>query len=197
MESAMAPMTKWYAALKFLHTSLLFCSDAIKNCENRPIIFVAHSLGGLVVKQVSAHAPISQALHEHCLTRFLQALIIAKSNAQYENISKSTYGLVFFGVPHQGGNGAGIGVIAKNLVASITGNAHNSLVESLKENSVFSDTQRKLFKDQLLNYRIMTFVEGRPTKFKKIGGIFRSATSKVCAYEPPCFSLPHHLLVTF
>lgn len=51
---------------------------------HRPLIFVAHSLGGLLVKQ---------------------ALIEARLNERkYSCLKASTYGLVFFATPHAGGN---------------------------------------------------------------------------------------------
>ena len=50
---------------------------------HRPLIFVAHSLGGLLVKQ---------------------ALIEARLNERYRCLKASTYGLVFFATPHAGGN---------------------------------------------------------------------------------------------
>ena len=51
----------------------------------RPIIFVAHSLGGIVCKK---------------------ALILAKEDARYHDICSSTAGILFFGTPH-GGPGSG------------------------------------------------------------------------------------------
>ena len=50
---------------------------------HRPLIFVSHSLGGVLVKQ---------------------ALIEARLNQRYRCVKASTYGLVFFATPHAGGN---------------------------------------------------------------------------------------------
>lgn len=49
--------------------------------EQRPIIFVAHSLGGIVCKR---------------------ALIMANANPIYEAIKANTVGILFFGTPHRG-----------------------------------------------------------------------------------------------
>ena len=49
--------------------------------EPRPIIFVAHSLGGIVCKR---------------------ALIMANENPVYEAIKANTVGILFFGTPHRG-----------------------------------------------------------------------------------------------
>ena len=52
-----------------------------KGQERRPIIFIAHSLGGIVCKQ---------------------ALTLAKENSKFNSILDSTVGIVFFGTPHRG-----------------------------------------------------------------------------------------------
>lgn len=80
---------------------------------------MAHSLGGLVVKQ---------------------ALVTAKNNDGYKNIRAATTGLCFFAVPYQGGHGASLGIIAKNIVVSLTGDSKNNLVESLQRNSLFQES---------------------------------------------------------
>ncbi len=116
---------------------------------NVPIIFVAHSLGGLVVKQ---------------------ALVTAKIDDTYNNLRKATYGLVFFAVPHQGGHGAGLGAIAKNIVLSLTGDANNDLIESLKSNSLFQENQTAFFKHQLEDYQIVSVCEDKPTKLTRFLG---------------------------
>ena len=104
------------------------CSTVLKGTSKSnykvPIIFVAHSLGGLVVKQV---------------------LVISKNDDTYAGLREATYGLVFFAVPHRGGNGADLGTIAKNIVTSLAGSASNDLIESLKSNSLFSRMSGRLF----------------------------------------------------
>ncbi|KAK9439998.1 ankyrin repeat protein [Metarhizium brunneum] len=49
--------------------------------DERPILFIGHSLGGLAVKM---------------------ALVKASNEARYENILRQCYGVAFFGTPHQG-----------------------------------------------------------------------------------------------
>lgn len=46
------------------------------DCQTRPIIFIAHSLGGIIVKK---------------------ALIDAQANVEYQNLDGATLGIVFFG----------------------------------------------------------------------------------------------------
>jgi len=52
-----------------------------ENETRRQIIFIAHSLGGIIVKQ---------------------ALFLARIEPQYTSICKYTIGIVFFGTPHRG-----------------------------------------------------------------------------------------------
>ena len=96
--------------------------------------------------------------------------MIAKNNDLYSDLRKATYGLVFFAVPHQGGNGASLGAIAKNIVNSITGDANNDLIESLKSNALFQENQAAFFKHQLEDYQIVSICENRPTKLTKLFG---------------------------
>ena len=55
---------------------------------DRPIIFVGHSLGGLVIKQ----ALITAREHEHTLSE----------DDEYAKILRNTVGIVFLGTPHRG-----------------------------------------------------------------------------------------------
>jgi hypothetical protein len=55
---------------------------------NRPLIFLGHSLGGIVIKQALINAfPIDPLKHDH---------------TPWRDISESTKHLFFFGVPSQG-----------------------------------------------------------------------------------------------
>ncbi len=46
------------------------------DCQTRPIIFIAHSLGGIIVKK---------------------ALVDAQANVAYQSLDEATLGIVFFG----------------------------------------------------------------------------------------------------
>ncbi|CAI4213869.1 unnamed protein product [Parascedosporium putredinis] len=53
--------------------------------KSQPIIFIAHSLGGIIVKQ---------------------ALLSAKTELRYQSIQQNTLGIIFFGTPHRGSDKA-------------------------------------------------------------------------------------------
>jgi hypothetical protein len=69
--------------------------------KNRPIIFIGHSMGGILILQVLIFDSCSFI---HILTLGTQALIKSKSGTQYlyHSTFTSTRQLFLFGVPHQG-----------------------------------------------------------------------------------------------
>ncbi|KAI0383731.1 hypothetical protein F5Y04DRAFT_249567 [Hypomontagnella monticulosa] len=81
---------------------------------NRPLVFICHSLGGLIVKK---------------------ALVLSAIDRKYEPILRSTHGIVFFGTPHNGGNYAGVGSIISNIGRSLLGNPSNDFINALSRNS--------------------------------------------------------------
>jgi triacylglycerol esterase/lipase EstA (alpha/beta hydrolase family) len=109
-----------------------------EDAEERPIIFVAHSLGGIIVKR---------------------ALVEAKLDDTYKAIRDATYGIAFFGTPHQGGNFAKLGDIAASIVRGVLHNPKNTFMEALKKDSLFSDTLVDDFRHQLEDYFVLSFYE--------------------------------------
>ncbi|KAF2176906.1 hypothetical protein K469DRAFT_721172 [Zopfia rhizophila CBS 207.26] len=83
--------------------------------SRRPIMFVAHSLGGIIVKSALIHSDAAQqgALEEH------------------QSIKLSTYGIIFMGTPHQGGSGVALGKLMANI-ASVFVAADDRLLQHLK-----------------------------------------------------------------
>ncbi|CAF3468047.1 unnamed protein product [Fusarium graminearum] len=90
----------------------------LTDSSERPIIFIAHSLGGIVVKSALIHSDAARqgALPEH------------------RSIKLSTYGILFMGTPHQGGNGVQLGRILTN-VASVFVPADDRLLKHLERDS--------------------------------------------------------------
>lgn len=73
------------------------------SCRGRPLIFVAHSLGGIIVKG---------ALNESRQMTYQPA---------YTDLSQSCYAIVFMGTPHLGANIADWGDILANVVGALPG----------------------------------------------------------------------------
>ena len=155
---------------------------------HRPLIFISHSLGGLLVKQ---------------------ALIEARLNdRKYRCLRASTCGLVFFATPHAGGNKcvcfgveiykyihcmeacadsgtctrAGVASIASKICSAMTGEPSNSLLATLEKDSLLNEISSDQFHHQINDYEILSFYETKPMDVKiKQRKIFPQITSMVRA----------------
>ncbi|KAK1835683.1 hypothetical protein QBC39DRAFT_340870 [Podospora conica] len=116
----------------------------------RPLIFIAHSLGGLLVKQ---------------------CLIKAKMDANFATLFSAVKGLVFFGVPHAGGNEKLLlmGKVAKSALDLAGGNVRFSskdesdFLEAITGGSPSSDNLTELFRGINSHCPIVSFYENKPT----------------------------------
>jgi hypothetical protein len=98
------------------------------NCADRPIIFVAHSLGGLLVKE---------------------ALVESKkqlNNSFKAAVYKYTPGIIFFGTPHRGSDDAKWGLIL-STIASAAFDTNNKVVRVLGPDSEVLDKLARDFQD--------------------------------------------------
>ncbi|KAK4861847.1 hypothetical protein LT330_003882 [Penicillium expansum] len=124
------------------------------------VIFVGHSLGGLVIKQ---------------------ALLNAKEDPKYTSIRSATSGLVFFGTPHRGAKAVELGKIAARVARFVSkGHASNDLLNSLEHNSLFTRQMTDRFRHQLEDYRVVSFIEGKEVQ---IGGIGPASISHLVVDE--------------
>ncbi|SLM33335.1 P-loop containing nucleoside triphosphate hydrolase [Lasallia pustulata] len=112
-----------------------------EQAEARPIVFVAHSLGGILFQRAFFEATL--------LDSFL-------------SIRVSTYGFSFFGTPHQGGNFAKLGDIAASIIRGVIRNPSSTFMEALKKDSLFSDTLVRDFRHQREDYHVLSFFETLP-----------------------------------
>ena len=113
--------------------------------ERRPIIFVAHSLGGLIVKQ---------------------ALIESRKQIHHDDlldVYRSTVTIVFFGTPHRGSPDAGWGEILTSIAKGLQFDTNAAILNDLSSSSGGSKLD-ELMKDfiDILNeakIQICTFTE--------------------------------------
>jgi len=118
-----------------------------EDVAHRPIIFFCHSLGGLVIKR---------------------ALVIAQTTKEYADLKNATYGIVFFGTPHRGGNLVPLGKFVSWVIRYVTpGKAKNNLLDNLEKNGFFAEELREDFRQQLESYRLISYFEEDNTR---IGG---------------------------
>ncbi|KAH8899526.1 WD40 repeat-like protein [Thozetella sp. PMI_491] len=124
-----------------VNSLLQWLSLGRKSAERRPLVFLCHSLGGLVVKE---------------------ALIEAKANERFAAIAGATCLLVFFATPHQGSGLASLGDIAARIVQTVSQAPRNDLLEALKKTS--EEAQRRFKKARHLfdKYYVVSFYEEQP-----------------------------------
>ena len=123
--------------------------------SNRPIIFVAHSLGGIIVKQ---------------------ALVWAHREPQYQTIKKHTLGVVFFGTPHRGSDKANYGKILANVATGMMHKPKSKLINALQNNSEQLMRLTSEFKFEAPDMEIMTFYETKPM------GLFSGLVSRLGSF---------------
>ncbi|PMD42291.1 hypothetical protein L207DRAFT_485775 [Hyaloscypha variabilis F] len=124
--------------------------SSVENGSTRPIVFVCHSLGGILVKKALILA------HEH------------SSDENYRNIVDNTKGIAFLGVPHRGSDAAWwFSFAASSLKGATLGmSTHTVLVKDLQKASPALATISKQFVERGRSLQIYTFYETR-----KLSGI--------------------------
>lgn len=109
----------------------------------RPIVFVCHSLGGIVVKKALVLA------HER------------SSNPGFKDILANSRAIAFLGVPHRGSKTADYTSILANAlkVASVGTSTNTALLAGLKKNSPMLEDISKQFVERGKDLKIYTFYE--------------------------------------
>ena len=130
--------------------------------EERPIIFVAHSLGGIVLKNVSLQKVVYLwSIYKITCKALVHAHLASKENLFFHKaVSLSTYGIIFLGTPHQGTQSAELASILLNIQA-ITRPLNDALVKHLSRNSEALEQQLSQFvsisKDIVIKFGFETY----------------------------------------
>ncbi|KAI3391627.1 hypothetical protein diail_7028 [Diaporthe ilicicola] len=108
--------------------------------ESRPIIFICHSLGGIVVKK---------------------AIIRAHEKYRYHNLLRSVHGIMFFGTPHRGSSLANWSTVLSNVAnfASLGSKTNWKLSQNLQTESGQLQEISKSFVDRAKSLQIISFYE--------------------------------------
>lgn len=123
-----------------------------KHEMHRPLLFVAHSLGGLVVKQ---------------------AIINTKLSTRFQALHKSTYSIMFFSTPHKDSDKANYAKMVAGILSFFTGEPRNKeLMDSLCKDSFFSTQSRDDFRRMVEKLKVVSFFETKPTELKQARGLF-------------------------
>ncbi|KAK5098937.1 hypothetical protein LTR70_000944 [Exophiala xenobiotica] len=132
----------------------LYSNRSLKNAVERPIIFVVHSLGGLVAKQCLIY---SRSI-EH------------QNSAHLRSIYLSTYGILFMGTPHNGSDLAKWGSLLQSIASATLPrklfDSSSHLVEDLKKNNETLQNINRQFTEIMPRLHVFYFYEARPMDLK-------------------------------
>ena len=142
--------------------------------SDRPLIFIGHSFGGLVIEQAVVQAN--------------------SAGGRYEYLVKLLGGLVFLGTPHQGSKSQKWGSIMANL-ANLIDYGESGLMNEVDEKSMkifdlISNFKKIMISMDLAKTAVVCFYENRPTNYlsrvMKTGKwIQRQTSSMVRMFEIP------------
>jgi tetratricopeptide (TPR) repeat protein len=109
---------------------------------DRPIVFVCHSLGGIVVKQCLVEAHNADDVHGSILMH--------------------TRAVAFFGTPHAGGHGARLGDCIARVFRALSGSVRNDILEWLRTDSFLATHLEHNFARRAKKMRVISFMESLP-----------------------------------
>ncbi|EXJ53356.1 uncharacterized protein A1O5_13396 [Cladophialophora psammophila CBS 110553] len=112
--------------------------------NEKPIIFVTHSLGGIIVKDALRRSKTSL-------------------NEDHQQVHQQTRYVVFMGTPHRGAGISDWGVVLSNIAALTLRDVDKTVLRSLKVDSEVLDNIHEEFVKMLdsKDFKVHTFVEGR------------------------------------
>lgn len=114
---------------------------------DRPIIWIGHSLGGLVIKA----AIINTNSHR-----------VNKRFEDYGELYPSTIGVIFFGTPHDGSDGERFGQIVAKIAKAVRKQPNSQLLATLASDSHILEQQRDDFMTVTKTMPVVCFAEEKP-----------------------------------
>ncbi|KAF7918865.1 uncharacterized protein EAE98_009643 [Botrytis deweyae] len=140
------------------HAQSLVSSLALERkseeAEENPIIWVAHSLGGILVKRAL------EISHDYQ----------GKSNDEIRSIAVSTFGIIFLGTPHTGADPAKWGLIFQGMVSALMPkkamDSESILIKTLTTNNETLANINLHFLDIYQRFKICMAHESLKTDFK-------------------------------
>lgn len=135
--------------------SLLNALLAVRtDCTSRPLVFVAHSLGGLVVEE---------------------ALIESRKQGKYEdskNLCRSCVAVMFFGTPHRGSPDASWAQMLSNVARVLQFDTNCAILQDLSSRTSKLESLRRDFLDCIIQENIVvhTFQESKGKKGFALAG---------------------------
>ena len=134
----------------------------LEDAIERPLVFVCHSLGGIIVKRVFLKK------HSVAVANSGQALAYSASRTSklvqhLYSIFVSTYAILFLGTPHNGSSKAHLMSVGRRMVGALVPSkvidTDGQLLEALREGSDTLQNITDMFAPLMKNFRIYFFWE--------------------------------------
>jgi len=129
----------------------LVADRELEDAAQRPIIFVCHSLGGIIVKRALAYSSSRTSK----LVQHLHSIFV------------STYGILFLGTPHNGSSKAGLASIGSRMISALAPSrvidTESQLADALYQGSEVLQNITDMFAPLMKNFRIYFFWEQEKT----------------------------------
>ncbi|KAK2604559.1 hypothetical protein N8I77_007477 [Diaporthe amygdali] len=126
------------------HSKDLLSSLAAHRKPNRPLILIAHSLGGIIVKEMLASSSNS-------------------TEDRLENVVASTAAVIFLGTPHRGSPDlATVGDRARSMVSALRMRTNSTILDALRLKTKDLERAQESFSTvwRRYDFRVKTFQEG-------------------------------------
>ncbi|KAL8952477.1 MAG: hypothetical protein Q9222_001618 [Ikaeria aurantiellina] len=142
--------------LQHAHTLVaeLVADRQLEGAMSRPIIFVCHSLGGIIVKRALAYS----ASRTSKLIQHLHSVFV------------STYGILFLGTPHHGSDKAKLASMSRRMIDALVPSkvldTDGQLLDALDEGSETLQNVTDMFAPLMKNFRIYFFWEQQKSNLK-------------------------------
>jgi protein SERAC1 len=122
--------------------------------QTRPVIFLGHSLGGLVIKQALIKSAEYNSHGRH---------------PTLGEIYASTKGVIFLGTPHRGSDKESLGEVVSKVAKFSFRQPNEQLLQTLKLNSHILENQRDQFTTISKDLPIVCIREELPTVVGMVG----------------------------
>ncbi|ORX93463.1 Alpha/Beta hydrolase protein, partial [Clohesyomyces aquaticus] len=144
--------------------------------DGRPLIFVGHSLGGLVIKEALIR---SYEYHHNA------------QNARRGQIGQDTKRVIFMGTPHRGSSPAKYAELVANVAkVAFWRHPNTQLVQGLKQDSILLDKNRKSFASISKDLPIGSAFEEKG--FLNMGLIVERASAAMDTFNEQVITIPEN-----
>ncbi|PVH94680.1 ribonuclease-like protein p/mrp subunit [Periconia macrospinosa] len=129
----------------------LVADRELEDATERPIIFICHSLGGIIVKRALIYS----------------ASRTSKLVAHLHSVFVSTFAVLFLGTPHNGSNKANLASFSRRVIDALTPSrvldSNGQLLDALSEGSETLQNITDMFVPLMKNFRVYFFWEQEKT----------------------------------